>query len=229
METLESKEIDLEKVEVQAIRNTLFETPVVLATLDNADRLLEELEYIVRQRRAKDPQGLVRSNEGGWHSDTNMIKWGGTPAQWLANNCIALAKKLSRFVDSSPEAYIWSTQMWANISHQGTSNQLHVHPGNLWSAVLYLNMGGDGPQSNDTSDCGGAIYFEDPRALINNMHNPDFRFDDGKGNSQRVYPEILPRRGNLLMFPSWLRHGVKRYMGTKERISIAINIDAVPK
>ena len=39
------------------------------------------------------------------------------------------------------------------------------------------------------------------------------------GESQR----LTPRAGALIVFPSWLSHGVCPYRGNRERISIAIN------
>ncbi len=226
MEVSEPTDIAYSNIKIEARRNALFETPVVLAKLHDSEGLLKDLEKVVRCRWKEDPSGLLRSNEGGWHSDTDMINWGGESARWLSNHVVALAKQLSKFVDTTADGYHWHSQMWANISPGGAYNQLHVHPGNLWSAVLYLNMGGDDPLGNDVSDSGGSIYFEDPRMLINSMHNPCFRFDDSKGNAQLLHPEVRTMRGDLLMFPSWLRHGVKPYKGNKERISIAINVDA---
>jgi hypothetical protein len=55
------------------------------------------------------------------------------------------------------------------------------------------------------------------------MYAPQLTFPGpdylAQGESQR----ISPRAGTLVVFPSWLSHGVCPYRGTGERISIAIN------
>ena len=46
------------------------------------------------------------------------------------------------------------------------------------------------------------------------------------GQPQQYESEIQLQRGNLVVFPAWLRHGVRPFKGKRERISIAMNIDA---
>lgn len=218
-----------EDVRVQAQKGALFETPIVTAKLTGGEGMMKALEEVSRQRMAEDPGGLKRSNVGGWHSDTHMVEWGGPPARALADKAIALARRLSAFANASHDDFDWWAQMWVNISGPGASNHLHIHPGNLWSAVLYLDMGGDGEAGDDVSQCGGHFYFEDPRFPIAMMHNTRFRFVGEDGQPQPVQPEIRTQRGDLIMFPAWLRHGVRPYHGSRERISIAINVDAIPR
>ena len=218
-----------EDVRVQAQKGALFETPIVMAKLTGGEEMMRQLEEVSRQRMADDPDGLRRSNIGGWHSDTHMVDWGGPAAEALADKAIALAKRLSAFANATHEDFDWWAQMWVNISAPGASNHMHVHPGNLWSAVLYLDMGGAGETGDDVSECGGHFYFEDPRFPIAMMHNTRFRFVGEDGKPQAVQPEIKTQRGDLIMFPAWLRHGVRPYHGTRERISIAINVDAIPR
>jgi len=216
-------------IRVEAQRSAMFETPVVLAKLRDAEALLQDLETAIRNRLAQDPDGMKRSNMGGWHSDTHMLDWGGAAAQTLADKAIAIAKRLSAFSKADHGDFDWWAQMWANVSGPGASNHLHIHPGNLWSGVLDLDMGGQGETGDDIAECGGAFYFEDPRFPIAMMHNTRFRFADGEGKPQSVQPELRPTRGDFLMFPAWLRHGVRPYHGTRERISIALNVDAIPR
>lgn len=212
-------------LKVEAQRSALFETPIVMASFKNADALLRDLESVIRNNMSTD-EGMKRSNVGGWHSDTEMLKWGGPPAQAVADKAIAMAKRMSLFSDAKPDDFDWWCQMWANVSGPGAWNHMHVHPGNLWSAVLYLDMG----DADGTDDgAGGAFYFEDPRFPIAAMHNTRFRFASADGKPQAWQPELKPRRGDLLMFPAWLRHGVRPYTGTGERISIALNVDAIPR
>lgn len=46
------------------------------------------------------------------------------------------------------------------------------------------------------------------------------------GKPQQYEVEFKLERGKIVVFPAWLRHGVRPYSGKRERISIAMNIDA---
>ena len=213
-------------MKVSAQRGMLFETPIVQARLENGDAFLDALRDTILTKKQSAPVGLQRSNVGGWHSDTDMMQWGGPEAADLAKRAIAIAKPMSYFKDMDVNQIKWRIQMWANVSGPGDSNHMHVHVGNLWSAVLYIDMGGEGPLGDDIDGMGGEFYFEDPRFPLSAMHNTGFRLVGMDGKPQAVQPNITPKRGDILFFPAWLRHGVRPYHGTRERISIAINLDA---
>jgi len=51
----------------------------------------------------------------------------------------------------------------------------------------------------------------------------------GDGLPQKYQVELKLARGNLIVFPAWLRHGVRAYLGNRERVSVALNIDALPR
>lgn len=211
------------KVEAQHLG--FFETPVAYTRLKDAAQLLLDLEEAIRSNKANS-EGIHRSNIGGWHSDTNMMNWGGSAAVKLADTAIKICKRLSHFKESSVDDHDWTTRMWANVTSAGGLNQAHAHPGNLWAAVLYLDLGAE-PESS--TDSGGAFYIEDPRFPMAAMHNTAARLMGVNGQPQQYEVEFNLEPGNLLIFPAWLRHGVRPYTGSRERISIAMNIDAIKK
>ena len=121
--------------------------------------------------------------------------------------------------------FIGVPEMWANVSGQGASNQLHSHPGSFWSAVYYVDDGYGG--SNDRS-LGGELEIEDPRIPMINMEAPDLRFRPSKDSPAVPHDALIrPASGRLLMFPGWLRHAVKPYLGNGVRISVAMNLTAM--
>ncbi|MEZ5492232.1 MAG: TIGR02466 family protein [Gammaproteobacteria bacterium] len=203
----------------------LFETPIAYCQLQGGEEFLQDLEAIVRRRRDEDP-GLSRSNIGGWHSDTRMLEWGGEPARKLGETVISIARRMTHFKESSPDAFDWPLQMWANVTPQGGMNDMHVHPGNLWAAVLYLDLG---READAPLDVGGNFFVEDPRFPMTVMRNTGMRLISADGNPQDIQTEFRLQRGDIVVFPAWLRHGVRPYKGSRERISIAVNIDAVPR
>lgn len=217
------KEKTFEQTRVEAQPIGLFETPVAYCALKDGEALMDELESVIRRKKAED-QGLSRSNIGGWHSDTDMLHWGGDAARKLAETAVNVAKRMSHFHERDKNALDWTVRMWANVTPKGGLNHLHSHPGNLWAAVLYLDMGNKIGQSED--EVGGRFYLEDPRFPMAAMRDTSFRLIGQNNAPQQYETELRLQRGNLVVFPAWARHGVRVYTGERERISIAMNIDA---
>ena len=208
-------------VKVRAQQMGLFETPVVYSELSGAEELMEQLESAIRLQ-LKNTSGVSRSNIGSWHSDTDMLDWGGPAAQQLADTAVSVAKRMSHFIGGSADDLDWSVRMWANVTPKGGLNHIHVHPGNLWAAVLYLDMG----DTANGESVGGNFYLEDPRFPMCTMRENALRMMGIDGKPQQIEVDFKLARGNLIVFPAWLRHGVRQYNGPNERISIAMNIDA---
>ncbi len=208
-------------VKLKAQHVGFFETPVVVSQLRDGEGLLADLEQSIRHNKAREA-GLSRSNIGSWHSDTDMLRWGGAAAGELADAAIKVCKRLTVFQEAKPESFLWAVRMWANVTPSGGLNHLHSHPGNLWAAVVYLDMG----EEKEQGDSGGAFYMEDPRFPTIAMRNTAVRMLGADGSPQQYEVEFKLKRGDLIVFPAWLRHGVRPYTGNRERISIAMNIDA---
>ena len=143
------------RIEAQPIG--LFETPIAYGRLKDAYAVMRELEDIIRKRKSVS-KGLSRSNLGGWHSESDMLEWGGPAAQKLAEAAVKFAKRMSHFKESSAEDRHWIVRMWANVTRAGGLNLLHSHSGNLWAAVLYIDMGHKTEQ--DSGHAGGSFYLE---------------------------------------------------------------------
>lgn len=204
---------------------SLFDTPVIVDQMPDAARLNEELKRIILDRHAADP-GVSISNVGGWHSDVEMLRWGGEPALRLLNRVIAAVDKFTVDVRQTEKPrYKWFPEMWANVSPPGASNQYHTHPGSFWSAVYYVDDGYGG--SSDDS-LGGELVLLDPRMPMVRMTAPDLRFRRPGQKPDDEEKWFRPVAGLIVIFPSWLSHSVRPYSGTGTRISIAINLSAVP-
>jgi uncharacterized protein (TIGR02466 family) len=115
--------------------------------------------------------------------------------------------------------------MWANVSQAGASNQFHTHPGAFWSAVYYVD---DGYEGSDDVSLGGELLLLDPRMPMIRMAAPDLRFRRPGQQPDDQEKWFRPKSGMIVIFPAWLSHAVRPYNGTGSRISIAINLSAVP-
>jgi uncharacterized protein (TIGR02466 family) len=199
----------------------LFATAVIETRIREAERLNRDLRRIILDRKATDP-GISRSNVRGWHSDTEMAKWGGAPARSIALATLQFCGMHTHDRGLAPGGrprFEMGLEMWANVSPPGASNQMHAHPGCVWSAVYYVDDGGDAKT--------GKLVLHDPRFPMNRMAAPDLVFAV-EGETEEMKFEADPEPGKLIAFPSWLMHSVQPHSGPRERISIAINIMALP-
>jgi uncharacterized protein (TIGR02466 family) len=108
----------------------------------------------------------------------------------------------------------WSFNAWANISRPGDFHKMHMHPGATWSGVYYVDTGQSNPDSEGT-----ALHLSDP--------NP--------GRTNIFFPELMasnvlvkPEPGLMVLFPSYVPHGVLPHRGDRPRISIAFNMRREP-
>jgi len=198
----------------------LFPVSVMVTTVANAPALNAALKEVIQENKSQSA-GVARSNILGWHSDTEMLRWGGEPAKTLGLAMLQTCGQRTDDVgmkDGQPR-YEMAMEMWANVSPAGASNQMHCHPGCIWSGVYYVDDGGD---------ASSALVLLDPNYPTNRMYAPDLQFVGDEGERFPVRHEIEPEAGRMVIFPSWLNHAVKPYNGPRERISIAMNVMALP-
>jgi uncharacterized protein (TIGR02466 family) len=101
---------------------------------------------------------------------------------------------------------------WININGKGGFNIPHVHPFSLVSAVYYVNVPKDS----------GKLVFENPIQQHDYVMKPDTVETFNGINSG--YWNVEPEQGELIIFPSWLRHWVEPNNTNENRISIAFNL-----
>ena len=204
---------------------SLFDTPVIVDQMPDAEALNAELKRLILERREAD-KGMGRSNVGGWHSDTQMLRWGGEPALDLVKRVIAAADAFTVDIKAEGKArFRWLPEMWANVSQPGASNQFHTHPGAFWSAVYYVD---DGYGGSEDASLGGELILLDPRMPMIRMAAPDLRIRRPGQRPEDQEKWFRPKSGMIVIFPAWLSHAVRPYNGTALRISIAINLTAAP-
>ena len=169
----------------------------------------ECIKQIVLERENAD-SGIVRgSNYGGWHSTADLRDWPEPEIQELCPFVKDTAKDLTAEMEplkSSDEVNINPFgSAWVNLLRNSGYNKVHNHPGCMFSAVYYVSEGN--PDSNIPDN--GTLEFMDPRP--GNIHG-------GKW-------VVKPKKGILVMFPSWLYHYVNPFYGESDRISIAFNMN----
>ena len=196
----------------------LFPTPLVIASMPDAEVLNAELKRMILAREAAN-ETVQRSNQGGWQSSWDLHQWGGAPVQKVLSYGRTIAEEVTVDRAGKRHQLAWRVNSWANVNRHGHGNQFHTHPGALWSATYYVDDGGVG----DDPSLGGEFEIQDPRGVAPVMYAPYLTFPGPDGAALGEAQRLTPRAGMFVVFPSWLSHGVRPYRGTRERISIAIN------
>ena len=100
--------------------------------------------------------------------------------------------------------------LWINVMNKGAVHAPHIHPHSVISGTYYVSV----PPGS------GAIRFEDPR-LAMMMAAPPRKKKARLEN--RLFVDVEPKAGTLLLWESWLRHGVEAYGARGQRISVSFN------
>ena len=99
------------------------------------------------------------------------------------------------------------TQSWANYAKNGQEHHIHHHDNSIISGVFYV----------DTNPNDVLIFYR-------NTSMRHFKIETEEYNSWNSDQLWFPsEEENLLLFPSFLAHGVPKVIGKKERISISFN------
>ena len=100
--------------------------------------------------------------------------------------------------------------LWVNVMNRGAIHAPHIHPHSVISGTYYVAI----PPGS------GTIRFEDPR-LPQMMAAPPRRQKAKLQN--RLFVDVAPKPGMLLLWESWLRHGVETNRANGRRISVSFN------
>tara|TARA_B100000787_G_scaffold123423_1_gene92849 strand:- start:243 stop:899 length:657 start_codon:yes stop_codon:yes gene_type:complete len=190
----------------------LFPEPIFKYKLKNFIDLNKELSQYIYKLHSEDKSGIERSNRGGWHSKN--FKLGD---QDSIQHKFAL--KVQEYILNAFQNCGWKTEnkdiqikeMWAVINKREDFNVVHTHPNCYLSAAYYVKA---------PKNC-GKFQVENPNIAKRNAYPEVAKRNEL--NSQVVGIEIS--EGDLLLFPSYLPHKVKKNESDEDRIVISFNVD----
>ena len=94
---------------------------------------------------------------------------------------------------------------WFNIQNKGSTLVDHTHPESVLSAALYINV------SKESS----GLYFFNPNQFIGHFFSylvnkvSDSLENNHSTTATVEYFKLIPENCQLIIFPSWLKHGSK--------------------
>jgi len=183
----------------------LFPSLVFEHKIEGYDGAHDEIIGYCYGERGRDPTGNQATNVNGWQSKADYHLKESTLLDVLSRGL----SKLGGFRDGYG---LRMTGMWININPPGALNNGHNHPNCDLAGVLWIKT---------QPEC-GKIEFENP----NYYNHPNVAgYSNDLIESSEIFPayDFAPCAGELLLFPSYLRHGVHVNRSEEDRISCSFN------
>ncbi|MCL6434781.1 MAG: hypothetical protein K6T90_11320 [Leptolyngbyaceae cyanobacterium HOT.MB2.61] len=185
--------------------HNLFPTPLFVFSLKEHDKLNQHLLALIYRLKQSDP-GHTASNVLGWHSKVNLFELSEIqPFKQLVDEAIAQVAQAVGYGN----VRITAANCWANVNPKYASNKIHDHANCLFSGVYYVQT---------PKDC-GSLMFYDPRSA-RTFYKPNVQSYTAYTADAVAH---VAEAGLLLIFPSWLKHGVEPNLSDEDRISISFN------
>jgi uncharacterized protein (TIGR02466 family) len=104
-------------------------------------------------------------------------------------------------------------ESWYHVTRNGGYHDAHSHPNCSWCGIYYVDIGDVSFEQRN-----GLNRFYDPRVNADHYLDAGSQYLNGTG----VW-DIEPLEGQIVIFPSYLKHSALPYFGKKDRIVIAFN------
>lgn len=111
------------------------------------------------------------------------------------------------------EASAHVIESWYHVTQNGGYHDVHSHPNCSWCGIYYLE-----PGEANLADRNGINRFYDPRV------NAEHYADAGTAYlANQGFWDFAPNEGQVVIFPSYLKHSALPYFGQQDRVVIAFN------
>lgn len=105
------------------------------------------------------------------------------------------------------------TESWFHITQNGGYHDAHNHPNCSWCGIYMLDSG-----QSSLENRSGVNRFYDPRQNANHYVDAGSQYLDASG----IW-DVALQSGEIIIFPSYLKHAALPYFGSDDRIAIAFN------
>ena len=193
----------------------LFAKPYWTSAIDLNINDLQEECYEFRRKN----QGVIKSNRGknSYHSpDINNLDEKST-IRLLILKILTCATAIHK---NSRKGTLEITNAWININNKGGFNLPHTHAGAVYSGVYYIKI------PIDKINAGNFCFYREFSETHLSSEACMGNFKDGYNQlpSDCSSTQIVPQEKMLVIFPSWVTHGVEANQTNEDRISLSFNI-----
>ena len=206
--------------------SNFFSVPIAHARMPDHDDLCTELEtlFLIKESEGETyrHKKYIDTMHGElFESRFDLFRWPDEPVRRLTSWCherlAALVQDLNRYDDAVMASLRFDYHAWFHITRRHGYQGQHNHPNASWSGIFCVHPG-DSPEDRPDS---GLVRFHDPRThvdMYSDAGNRSLRLPYAMGTSDWRH-----RRGQLVIFPSYLRHEIYPYLGERPRIVVAFN------
>jgi len=164
------------------IKFSLFSTLVLYFPKFINSKECNKIFKLLKAKKLYDHPAFIKG-KSSHDSNTNI----------LSEISIDLNKPLQEYSDQSRikiDSKI--TNSWVNIQDKGGILKEHVHPNSILSGVLFINVGKKASK----------LYFQNPNPFVCYTYTKE-----PLNNYTYEWYSFSPKKGDLIIFPSWLKHG----------------------
>ena len=179
----------------------IFPTPILITKYEGS--LVDELKHINTLEWIEQ-----KANSNFKSKDTYLLNH--EQFKNIKNFIYESLNKFTKNISQSDQRLV-VTQCWLNKNPKGSKHHEHVHPNSIISGVFYFKQDPKLPPISFSKSIQSAMKL-DPKKY-NNLNSETF---------------LLPcTDGELILFPSNLKHSVPTNMGDEPRISMSFNTFSV--
>jgi len=189
----------------------LFPTPFIVGEIPDID-MCERLEQVIRKEMSLG-LGVVEAHNGVYTTNDQLHEKG-RGFEELNDLIMGEAGQFMDWLQLKRDGH-QIVGMWANVTTKHHRHPMHIHPNSYISGVCYLRV----PEN------AGNLVFSDPRAGAR-VIEPDYHLMNEYNCG--IYAH-KPVKGTILLWPSWMPHGVEQgnVAEGEERIAIAFNVQMI--
>jgi uncharacterized protein (TIGR02466 family) len=207
----------------------LWATPTVTLLVREPARLTQRLEEIIlaeeaalTKRRSVPVAGLRTGLTTQW-LEYNVLHWNYPEiAELRSYILVGIRKFIGLFGDpDEPKYAVTGISCWANVLRFGESLHVHHHDPAFVSAHFLVKSGYDYDQVNAIPDAGNTVYYRP--GFMERSHGGEAAASPSPWDHDWQISS-RPEEGKLFLFPSYVRHEVRPYLGSTCRISIALDV-----
>jgi uncharacterized protein (TIGR02466 family) len=178
----------------------IFPTPIYITKLD---RMFSQEEISFVNKIEKE----TIKNEGNLLSIDNYILNNLEFKKIKEEITIQIDNYFNKIIDSKYESNLYITQSWLNYTKENEYHHVHKHYNSIVSGVLYISA----DKNNDY-----VVFVKD--------NNNEIKIEYKNINEYNYDTcSVIVDTGNLILFPSSLKHKVLSKKGNNNRISLSFN------
>ena len=187
----------------------LFTTPVYVKDLDLNNKSI--YNECIRYQKEINKKGCAISNRGGYQSP-NLLTSNIPAFDNLAKMIADHVKIYGEYISLYPKHL---KDLWFNINHYKDYNVTHDHfgEGNKFSGVYYVKT----PRNS------GVLKLYHPGVRV--VDSAWSRYSKQHNEFTSSCWNYEAKQGRLIIFPSWLEHGVEPNFSKLPRVSFSFNVE----